>query len=78
MTALGWEHRYPVDLWIQDVERAEVVGLVTFDDLLERPLSEVNVSEDLFLPALRIALTRRFVLVERAAGLYVYALRERR
>lgn len=77
MTALGRVGRYPVDLWIQDVSRPEVVGIVMLDDLLEQPISRQDVSRDLFLPELRIVLGRRFVLREATAGMYLYALRPR-
>jgi hypothetical protein len=77
MTVLGRAGKYPVDLWMDDLSRPEVVGLVSGDDLLERPIDQVNVATDTFLPAVRDLLNRRFVLVEHAGGLYVYALRER-
>ena len=75
MAVLGRLGRYPVDLWIQDLTRPEVVGLVASDDLLERPLEKENTATDTFLPRVRAVLNQRFVLVERAEGLYVYALR---
>jgi hypothetical protein len=76
MTVLGRAHRYPVDLWVQDASRPEVVGLVSTDDLLERPIEQEDVN-DSFLPELRRVFMRRFVLVERRAGIFVYGLRER-
>lgn len=78
MTALGRAGRYPVDLWLEDVNRPEVVGIVMLDDLLERPTADQDVSRDLLLPRLRVALNRRFSLVEQAAGVYLYGLRNRR
>jgi hypothetical protein len=77
MTVMGRIGRYPVDLWMEDLSRPEVVGLVSGDDLLERPIEQENLATDTFLPAVRVLLNRRFVLVEHAAGLYVYALRDR-
>jgi hypothetical protein len=77
MAVLGRAGKYPVDLWIEDISRPEVVGLVSGDDLLERPLDAEDVTTDTFLPSVRVALKRRFVLVEKAAGIYVYGLRER-
>jgi hypothetical protein len=77
MAVLGRVGKYPVDLWIEDLSRPEVVGLVSSDDLLERPIEQENVTTDTFLPSVRRVLNRRFVLVEHAAGLYVYALRSR-
>jgi hypothetical protein len=77
MTVLGRAHLYPVDLWIEDVSRPEVVGLVATDDIVERPLEEEDVVNDSFLPELRAVFKRRFVLVEKRAGIYVYGLPER-
>jgi hypothetical protein len=76
MTVLGRAHRYPVDLWVEDASRPEVVGLVSTDDLLERPIEQEDIN-DTFLPELRRVFLRRFVLVERRDGIYVYGLRER-
>jgi hypothetical protein len=77
MTVLGRAGRYPVDLWIEDVSRPEVVGLVSTDDLLERPIEQEDVN-DTFMPALRLALRRRLVLLEKRDGIYVYGLPGRR
>jgi hypothetical protein len=76
MTVLGRAHRYPVDLWAEDASRPQVVGLVSTDDLLERPIDQEDVN-DSFLRELRLVFRRRFVLVERTAGIYVYGLPER-
>jgi hypothetical protein len=77
MTSLSRVGRYPIDVWMHDLERREVVGLLMNDDLLERPPSTENVSEDLFAPALRSFLRERYVLVQSGAGLYLYARRNR-
>jgi hypothetical protein len=77
MAVLGRLGKYPVDLWIEDLTRPEVVGLVSSDDLLERPIEEENVTTDTFLPRVRTVLNGRFVLVDHRAGMYVYALRAR-
>jgi hypothetical protein len=77
MTALGRVGRYPVDLWIEDVTRPQVVGIVMLDDSLERPIAEQDISRDLFLPELRIALERHFALREATSGVFLYSLRRR-
>jgi hypothetical protein len=73
LTSLSRAGRYPIDLWLRDLTRPEVVGLVMNDDLLERPLSEENVAEDLFAPPVRAFLREHYALVANGAGLYLYA-----
>jgi hypothetical protein len=75
LTSLSRAGRYPIDLWLRDLTRPQVVGLLMNDDLLERPLSVENVSEDLFAPPVRAFLRERYTLVASGAGLYVYARR---
>jgi hypothetical protein len=77
LTPLTRVGRYPVELWLRDLERPEIAGLVMNDDLLERPLSVENVSDDLFAPPLRSFLRERFVFVESGGGLWLYSRRDR-
>jgi hypothetical protein len=77
MTSLSRVGRYPLEVWMHDLERPQVVGLLMNDDLLERPPSAENVSDDLFAPALRSFLRERYVLVQSGVGLYLYARRGR-
>ncbi len=76
-TYLGRRGKFPEDLWIEDVRRRGVVGVVMQTDLLERPLSEVDREGDQFSVGLRTELRSRFALAERDAGLRTYCLRER-
>jgi hypothetical protein len=64
MTHLVRRGSFPVAAWLADVRRPEVVGAVMEDDLLERPLGEINVEHDRLPPQLRSALKERFVKVE--------------
>jgi hypothetical protein len=64
MTHLALRGLYPTDIWIADVRRPEVVGIVMEDDLLERPLSAVSPERDRFGPELRRVLLERFTLAE--------------
>jgi hypothetical protein len=73
LTALSRVGRYPLDVWQRDLTRPEVVGLLMNDDLLERPLSEENVSDDLFAPPVRSFVREHYALVATGAGLYLYA-----
>jgi hypothetical protein len=78
MTHLLRQGRYPLELWKSDVAAPEVRCLVTESDLLERPLSEVNVDEDRFGPEMRAALVARFELVARDGGYWIYRARDAR
>ena len=66
---------FPAELWRQDIERPEVRCLIMRSDLLERPLSTVDVAHDLFPPPIREVLVQRFELAIRDAGWSVYRLR---
>ena len=72
MTHLVWTGRYPVGLWLEDVERSDVQGAVLMDDLLERPIGAVDVAHDRFPSELRRRLRELFELRAVRGGLYVY------
>ena len=72
MTHLVRAGSYPASLWIADVERPQVVGVVVRDDLLERPPSADSVEYDRFPPALRRVLKARFKLKDRSAEWRTY------
>jgi hypothetical protein len=74
-TALVRAGRFPRDLWIADVERPEVVGLVATSDVLEKPLADADVVHDRYDVELRRALRDELVLTKREAGFYVYRRR---
>jgi hypothetical protein len=74
-TELILRGRFPEALWVADVQRPEIVGLVTETDLLERPLTEVNVLHDRYDVALRRVLRGQYVLSRREAGFSIYARR---
>ncbi|HWL88226.1 MAG TPA: hypothetical protein VNO21_20625, partial [Polyangiaceae bacterium] len=69
---------FPLQTWIDDVQREEVTCVILADDLLERPLDDVHVEHDLFPPQMREVLRARFMLRARKEGLWIYGLRERR
>jgi hypothetical protein len=75
MTHLARRGLYPLEPWIADVRRREVVGIVMEDDLLERPLSQVSVEHDRFGPELRAALGERFALAEQNGEWRTYCAR---
>ncbi len=75
MTHLARRGLYPLDTWIADVQRPQIVGIVLEDDLLERPLSVVSVEHDRFGPELRAVLNERFELAERNGDWRTYRLR---
>jgi len=75
MTHLVRRGLFPVDAWIADVRRPEIVGAVMEDDLLERPLDQIDVEHDRFPPALRSALRERFTLAERNGEWRTYCVR---
>jgi hypothetical protein len=66
---------FPRASWMRDIERREIVGVVTTDDILERPLSEVDTGHDRYDVEMRQALRDAFVLVSREAGFYIYRRR---
>jgi hypothetical protein len=74
-TGLVRAGRFPRDLWIADVERSAIVGLVATSDLLERPLDEVDPVHDRYDVTMRRVLTDELVLAKRVAGFYVYVRR---
>jgi hypothetical protein len=75
MTHLARSGRYPLDLWKTDIGASQIRCLVMESDLLERPLSDVNVADDRFGVEMRAALTRRFELVAQDSGLWIYRVR---
>ena len=76
-THLARRGRFPVDAWISDVASPEAACLVMQDDLLERPLAQVDVAHDRFGVELRRALRARFELVEVAGGYRIYRARDK-
>jgi hypothetical protein len=78
MTHLARSGRYPVDLWKTDIGASQIRCLVMESDLLERPLSDVNVADDRFGVEIRAALKRRFELVAQDSGLWIYRARKAR
>ena len=72
MTHLVRRGLYPVDVWIADVERPEIVGIVMEDDLLEHPEGRVDLERDRFGPELRRVLKSRFTLAERNGDWHTY------
>jgi hypothetical protein len=77
LTPLVKYGRWSEATFLEDVRRPEVTCAVMSSDLLERPLTEVDLDHDLYDPTLRAALRDRFLLVDHRAGLWVYALRSR-
>jgi hypothetical protein len=75
MTQLIRTGQYPLDLWQADVARPEVRCLAMQSDLLERPLAEVDVAQDLFAPPMRRTLRARFALVSAHDGVWLYRAR---
>jgi len=78
VTHLVRQGRYPIDLWKADIAAPEVRCLVTESNLLERPLSDVNVDDDRFGPEMRAALVVRFELAARDGGYWIYRARDAR
>jgi antibiotic biosynthesis monooxygenase (ABM) superfamily enzyme len=66
---------FPLELWQNDLMRPDVRCLVVHTDILERPLSAVNIQTDLFPPQIRETLSRRFELAAQDGGMRVYRLR---
>ncbi len=71
-THLARSGRFPIDAWLADVASPRTECLVMQDDLLERPEGQVSVAHDRFGPEMRRALTRRFELVTKRAGFWIY------
>jgi hypothetical protein len=67
--------RFPVATWIADLTHERVAGVVLQNDLLERPLTQDDPEQDLFVPEVRAALRETFALAKKDAGLYVYCRR---
>jgi hypothetical protein len=67
---------YPLGTWIADIERPEIRCLVMQDDLLERPLDDVRVAHDQFVPEVRRILRAKFAPVEERGGLRLYTARD--
>jgi hypothetical protein len=76
MTHLLRRGLFPEDVWKRVIFSPEVRCLVTESDILERPLSDVDVQNDRFPPCIRAALEERFALVEKDSGLWVYRARD--
>jgi len=72
MTHLVRAGRYPVALWTEDVTRSEVRCLAMQSDLLERPLDQVDVADDLYEPQMRRILRDHFQLVSATGGIWLY------
>jgi hypothetical protein len=66
---------FPVEIWQNDLIRPDVRCLVVHTDILERPLSAVDIQTDLFPPRIREVLSQRFVLAAQDGGMHVYKLR---
>ncbi len=77
MTHLARRGLFPVSLWLADVRRPELAGVVMEDDLLERPLTEVDVNHDRYGPELRAVLRDRFALADRQGEWRTYCRRSR-
>jgi len=78
MTHLVRRGLFRPELWIADMERAEVRCLLTQNDLLERPLDDVRVADDHFPPELRRVLRAKFAFLEEQGGLRLYTARDPR
>ncbi|MGA2449961.1 MAG: hypothetical protein ABTD50_14880 [Polyangiaceae bacterium] len=76
MTHLVASGRFPVRLWLDDVSRSDVQGVVLMDDLLERPISAVDFAHDRFPPELRRRLRELYMLQAVHGGFYVYRRRD--
>ena len=76
MTHLLRRGLFPEDVWKRVIFSPEVRCLVTESDILERPLSDVDAQNDRFPPSIRAALEKRFVLVEKDSGVWVYRARD--
>ncbi len=66
---------FPVEIWQNDLIRPDVRCLVVHTDILERPLSAVDIQTDLFPPRIREVLSQRFVRAAQDGGMHVYRLR---
>jgi hypothetical protein len=74
-TSLVRAGKFPEQLWLADVTRPEILGVVTSSDILERPLSDLDEAHDRYPLALRRVLRERFPRTSREAGFYVYLRR---
>jgi hypothetical protein len=77
MTHLVRRGLFPVEAWLSDMRRPEIVGAVMEDDLLERPPDEVNIEHDRLPPAIRRVLVERFALAEQNGEWRTYCPRSR-
>jgi hypothetical protein len=75
MTHLVRAGTYPEALWLGDVERPQVVGVLVRNDLLERPASVESVEYDRLPPHVRAALRARFRLADRRGDWRLYCAR---
>jgi hypothetical protein len=66
---------FPASLWIAEIERPQIAGVVMEDGLLERPPSEVNALQDRYPPEVRRALQERFALTDQQGDWRVYCRR---
>jgi len=62
-------------VWIGDLSGPNISALVLTSDLLERPLTEVDVAHDRYDVETRRALREEWGLASREAGYYVYRRR---
>jgi hypothetical protein len=74
-TQLVRSGRFPRELWIADVRRPEIVGVVTMSDILERRLEELDPVHDRYDPDLRRVLREEFALSKEEAGFFIYRRR---
>jgi hypothetical protein len=74
-TALVGAGLFPRDVWIGDLSGPNISALVLTSDLLERPLTEVDVAHDRYDVETRRALREEWGLASREAGYYVYRRR---
>jgi hypothetical protein len=66
---------FPREVWLADVGRPEIVGVVATSDLLDRPLSDVDLAHDRYDVELRRILRAQFTIARRDAGYSVYLRR---
>jgi hypothetical protein len=77
MTHLVRAGRYPAPLWQKDILLPQVRCLVTESDVVERPLSQVDLEEDRFAVEIRATLRDKFELVMRDGPLWIYRARSK-
>lgn len=78
MTHLVRRGLYPLGPWIADIERPEVRCLLTQNDLVDRPLDDIRIADDHFVPELRRVLRDKFAFLEEQGGLRLYTARDPR